>query len=59
MDIQEIIDIQYQEIEDLQKKLSEDFYLNREQEEELEELITKSIKFGELCAQRDAKASST
>lgn len=58
MDIQEIIDIKYQEIEDLKQKLSEDHCMNPEQEDELEELIAKSIKFGELCAQRDAKASA-
>lgn len=57
MDIQEIIDFQYQEIEGLKQILSEDHYMNPEQEDELEELIAKSIKFGELCAQRDAKAS--
>lgn len=57
MDIQEIIDFQYQEIGGLKQKLSEDHYMNPEQEDELEELIAESIKFGELCAQRDAKAS--
>lgn len=56
MEIQEAIDIRYEEIEGLQQKLTEDHYMNPEQEDELEELITKAIKFGELCAQRDAKA---
>lgn len=58
MDIQETIDIRYEEIEGLQQKLSEDHYMNPEQEDELEELIAKAIKFGELCAQRDAKAKA-
>lgn len=58
MDIQETIDIRYEEIEGLQQKLSEDHYMNPEQEDELEELIAKAIKFGELCAQRDAKAQA-
>lgn len=56
MEIQEAIDIRYEEIEGLQQKLTEDHYMNPEQEDELEELITKAIKFRELCAQRDAKA---
>ena len=58
MEIQEAIDIRYEEIEDLQQKLTEDHYMNPEQEDELEELITKAIKFGELCAKRDAKAQA-
>ena len=58
MEIQEAIDIRYEEIEGLQQKLTEDHYMNPEQEDELEELITKAIKFGELCAQRDAKAQA-
>ena len=58
MDIQETIDIRYEEIEGLKQNLSEDHYMNPEQEDELEELITKAIKFGELCAKRDAKAQA-
>lgn len=58
MDIQETIDIRYEEIEGLKQNLSEDHYMNPEQEDELEELITKAIKFGELCAKHDAKAQA-
>ena len=58
MDIQETIDIRYEEIEGLKQKLSEDHYMNPEQEDELEELIAQAIKFGELCAKRDAKAQA-
>lgn len=58
MEIQETIDIRYEEIEGLKQNLSEDHYMNPEQEDELEELITKAIKFGELCAKRDAKAQA-
>ena len=58
MDIQETIDIRYEEIEGLKQNLSEDHYMNPEQEDELEELIAKAIKFGELCAKRDAKAQA-
>lgn len=58
MDIQETIDIRYEEIEGLKQNLSEDHYMNPEQEDELEELITKAIKFGELCAKRDAKSQA-
>ena len=58
MDIQETIDIRYEEIEGLKQNLSEDHYMNPEQEGELEELITKAIKCGELCAKRDAKAQA-
>jgi hypothetical protein len=58
MDIQETIDIRYEEIEGLKQNLSEDHYMNPEQEDELEELITKAIKLGELCAKRDAKAQA-
>ena len=58
MDIQETIDLRYEEIEGLKQNLSEDHYMNPEQEDELEELITKAIKFGELCAKRDAKAQA-
>lgn len=56
MEIQETIDIRYEEIEGLKQNLSENHYMNPEQEDELEELIAKAIKFGELCAQRDAKS---
>ncbi|WP_325086403.1 hypothetical protein [Acinetobacter johnsonii] len=58
MEIQEAIDIRYEEIEGLQQKLTEDHYMNPEQEDELEELIAQAIKFGELCAKRDAKAQA-
>ena len=58
MHIQETIDIRYEEIEGLKQKLSEDHYMNPEQEDELEELIAQAIKFGELCAKRDAKAQA-
>lgn len=58
MDIQETIDIRYEEIEGLKQKLSEDHYMNPEQEDELEELIAQAIKFGELCAKRDAKSQA-
>lgn len=58
MDIQELIDFKYEEIEGLKLNLSEDHYMNPEQEDELEELIAQAIKFGELCAQRDAKAQA-
>ena len=58
MDIQETIDIRYEEMEGLKQNLSEDHYMNPEQEDELEELIAKAIKFGELCAKRDAKAQA-
>ena len=58
MEIQETIDIRYEEIEGLKQKLSEDHYMNPEQEDELEELIAQAIKFGELCAKRDAKAQA-
>lgn len=58
MDIQETIDIRYEEIEGLKQNLSEDHYMNPEQEDELEELIAQAIKFGELCAKRDAKAQA-
>ncbi|GEM_PF-4342421 len=58
MNIQETIDIRYEEIEGLKQKLSEDHYMNPEQEDELEELIAQAIKFGELCAKRDAKAQA-
>lgn len=54
MELQEIIDIQYDQIEGQKQKLSEDHYMNPEQEDELEELIASAIKFGELCAQRDS-----
>lgn len=50
--------IRYEEIEGLKQNLSEDHYMNPEQEDELEELITKAIKFGELCAKHDAKAQA-
>ena len=56
MDIQELIDFKYEEIEGLKLNLSEDHHMNPEQEDELEELIAQAIKFGELCAKRDAKA---
>ena len=58
MEIQGTIDIRYEEIEGLKQNLSEDHYMNPEQEDELEELITKAIKFGELCAKRDAKTQA-
>jgi hypothetical protein len=58
MELQEIIDIRYEQIEGLQQKLSEDHYMTPDQEEELEQLITQAIKFGELCAQRDAKSQA-
>ena len=54
MELKEIIDIQYDQIEGQKQKLSEDHYMNPEQEDELEELIASAIKFGELCAQRDS-----
>ncbi|GEM_PF-4807381 len=41
------------EIENLKSLISENHYMNPEQEDELEELITKAIKFGELCGRRD------
>ena len=40
------------EIENLKSLISENHYMNPEQEDELEDLIAKAIKFGELCAQR-------
>jgi len=58
MDIQELIDFKYEEIEGLKLNLSEDHHMNPEQEDELEELIAQAIKFGELCAKRDAKAQA-
>ena len=41
------------EIENLKSLISENHYMNPEQEDELEDLITKAIKFGELCGRRD------
>lgn len=54
MDIQNNIDCLYAEIEELQQEITEGNFMTPDQEEQLELLITKSIKFGELCAQRDA-----
>lgn len=58
MDIQNNIDCLYAEIEELQQEITEGNFMTPDQEEQLELLITKSIKFGELCAQRDAKSQA-
>ncbi|MGY5392785.1 hypothetical protein [Acinetobacter sp. NigerLNRRAM0016] len=58
MDIQNNIDCLYAEIEELQQEITEGNFMTPDQEEQLELLITKSIKFGELCAQGDAKSQA-
>lgn len=59
MGIQDNINHLDQQIDDLKQLLVENHYMNPEQEVELESLIAKAIKFGELCAKRDAEKQWT
>lgn len=53
MSIQQSIDAQDQDIETQKTEIIEKYSLDNEGEEMLENLIAKSIKYGELCKERD------
>lgn len=58
MDIQKDIDVLYKEIDALQEEIVEESCMSHDEDDRLELLIAKATKFGELCAQRDAKSQA-
>ncbi len=57
IDIQAAIDVLYNEIEQLKNQIVSDSSLTNQEDEQLEDLITKSIKYGELVNKRDNAGS--
>jgi uncharacterized protein YlxW (UPF0749 family) len=57
IDIQAAIEVLYNEIEQLKNKIVSDSCLTNQEDEQLEDLITKSIKYGELVNKRDNAGS--
>ncbi len=57
-DIQAAIDVLYNELEKLENKMIEDHYFTNDQADQLELLVAKAIKFGELVNKRDSQGSN-
>ena len=57
IDIQAAIEVLYNEIEQLKNKIVSDSCLTNQEDEQLEDLITKSINYGELVNKRDNSGS--
>jgi len=57
IDIQVAIEVLYNEIEQLKNQIISESCLTNQEDEQLEDLITKSIKYGELVNKRDQAGS--
>ncbi|MGG2098095.1 helix-turn-helix domain-containing protein [Acinetobacter haemolyticus] len=52
---QAAIDVLYKELDQLENQIISECHLTNEESEQLELLVTKAIKYGELVAKRDSK----
>lgn len=57
-DIQAAVDVLYNELDQLKNKMISDHCFTNDEAEQLEFLVAKAIKYGELVAKRDATGTN-